>query len=197
MTDLTAPVHYLCISSANVDQHESVLRSVLRLQEKWIVKAEHADTLSGFLISALSFAELMGLIRGGSELWCSIGHSRLLAYCLITPPSEFTSLFKDEDRGRFFAEGDINFLETRYLFQVCTDKAISRKSVGSDLLGYLLKKVNCPLITDILTSPLNNSASIQFFKKNGFLEIGDLELAGYRDFGKLTSRVLIWNPENS
>jgi ribosomal protein S18 acetylase RimI-like enzyme len=150
-----------------------------------------------FLISAFDLQELNGLLESGAALILLERENELVGYSLITPIEEFTALYAPGSGDTFMPTTTIPIEKTDYLYQIAVAPKYSRRGFGYRLLELAKVHSQSGLLADILVQPLENSASIQFFEKNGFAECGTLILANYRDFGQLQSKVYLWTPSKN
>jgi ribosomal protein S18 acetylase RimI-like enzyme len=196
---MTAPEYRIITKASSHQDIQDIIPKILKIQGAWIVSRETSTPSRGFLISLFSQAELSSLIQKDGMLICAIHGTEILGYCLTTPISEFTELYQDS------ADGDLRttspFSATvgthRYLYQIATDPTQLGHGIGQGLLE-VAKQASAGLsfLTDVLTSPIENSASRRFFQKSGFIPVGELTLKSYRDFGELKSEVLEFTPRS-
>ena len=66
--------------------------------------------------------------------------------------------------------GDGNFI---YLIQIAIKKGYSNQGIGSKIMNFSFKKIDVPIISFVMKSPLRNEISINFHLKNGFQHFGD------------------------
>lgn len=177
-----------------VDICDRIIPKVLGLQGSLIASRDSTVQSSGFLISAFEPKELLNLVRSDGMLVCAISEHDLMGFCLTTPITEFTDLFENSDSGKFVAQEPLRLTPAnhRYLYQIAVTQSQAGKGTGKALLDFAKKKsTGVTLLTDVLTSPIENAASRRFFRKNGFKPVGELTLQSYRNFGELRSEVLL------
>ncbi|MFA6434507.1 MAG: GNAT family N-acetyltransferase [Elusimicrobiales bacterium] len=180
---------------------EAALRRIvgdtISVQSSLLVTRETAPEKSGFLISSFAPEELIRLVVENGKLVTARQSRRLVGYVLVTPISEFSSLLENDNNhasgGHFIPNKPVCFADFDYIYQIGVVRDASGMGVGGALLKRVMRETRKNLLTDILVSPISNKASLGFFIKNGFREAGLLELSEYRSFGKLKSKVLIWN----
>ncbi len=172
---------------------KELLEEILAIQGPLIAKRNSKNLDQGFLISAFTEIELRNIIQSGGHIHVAQMNQKTIAYILTCPIREFTDLITSSTQatGTLESNETIRFGDYRYLYQIAVAKNHARKGVNTQLLAYAKTIEQMPLLTDVLISPLDNDASVQFFKKNGFNSIGYLFLSSYRDFGELKSEVLV------
>jgi ribosomal protein S18 acetylase RimI-like enzyme len=186
---------YITLSSnTQAETFNRIIPEVLRLQQLLIASRANPAPKNGFLISSFDRTELLTLIHSDGALVCATQENELLGFCLTTPIREFTDLFQDANVGEFHAQESLRITQSshRYLYQIATAPSKTGTGIGQGLIEVVKSTSNgLPLLTDVLTSPIENAASRQFFRKNGFKPVGELTLKSYRDFGELRSEVLL------
>lgn len=178
-----------------LDKREDVIEEILSLQKQWIANRSSAQLENGFLISEFDPKELRQLLSNYGRLYyLSEENNKIDGYILMTPIKEFTDLISDPIKGVYDQKLDLISSKSQYLYQIAVRKEKFGLGIGSVLLNHVLQNSLGPIVTDVLTIPIRNEQSLRFFKRHHFVEAGELKLAEYRDFGKLVSQVLIWNP---
>ncbi len=194
---MTTPEYRIITRTTPHPDIQDIIPRVLKIQAAWIVSRENSTPSRGFLISSFSQAELSTLIQKDGMLVCAFRGTEILGYCLTTPISEFTELYQDSADGDLRTTSPFSATASthRYLYQIATDPTQLGHGVGQGLLE-VVKQASAGLsfLTDVLTSPIENSASRRFFQKSGFIPVGELTLKSYRDFGELKSEVLQYTP---
>lgn len=177
-------------SSRGLDQ---VVDRLLRIQESVVIARNHTPPANGFLISNLSARELHELLcAAGTSLYVASTADEVEGFCLVTDIQEFLALGRGGSTGAFHFPAPVSFRQADYLFQIGVSTAKSRAGTGTALVREAQKRHTTGLITDILVDPIENSASLAFFAKQGFEKVGELRIGQYRDFGQLISAVLLW-----
>jgi ribosomal protein S18 acetylase RimI-like enzyme len=193
---MTTPEYRVISRNSSTQEIQEVLPEILQIQSSWIISRETVAPKNGFLISSFSPEELSSLIQKDGMLVCAFRESEILGYCLTTPILEFTSLYEDSSEGDFHpsASQSISDSTHRYLYQIATTPSQIGLGVGQGLIEITqVASRGFALLTDVLTAPIENTASRRFFRKNGFKPIGELTLKSYRNFGELKSEVLQYN----
>ncbi len=194
---MTAPEHRIITRASSHPDIQDIIPRILKIQAAWIVSRETSTPSRGFLISSFSPAELSTLIQKDGMLVCAFRGTEILGYCLTTPITEFTELYQDSADGDLRTTSPFSATASthRYLYQIAIDPTQMGHGVGQGLLEVVKQVSNgLSLLTDVLTSPIENSASRRFFQKSGFIPVGELTLKSYRDFGELKSEVLQYTP---
>ncbi|MEO5971387.1 MAG: GNAT family N-acetyltransferase [Bdellovibrionia bacterium] len=187
------------ITDENLRELDKLALEILNLQENLIFeKSEYSDGVnSGFLISKFDLPELTKIVtEKKGVLFCALGiEGEVLGYCLTSAITEFQDLYHGQSAvGRVELTIDSSLaLKPRYLYQIAVRSDLRRSGVGIELLLAVKDKYPEGILTDILVSPINNEASLNFFRKQDFKMVGHLFLDSYRDFGQLVSEVFLWS----
>ncbi len=193
---MTTPEYRVISRNSSTQEIQEVVPKILQIQSSWIISRETVAPKTGFLISSFPPEELSSLIQNDGMLVCAFRESEIIGYCLTTPISEFTSLYEDASEGDFRPSEPQSVSDSthRYLYQSATTPSLAGVGVGQGLIEFTQgASKGFALLTDVLTAPIENTASRRFFRKNGFKPIGELTLKSYRNFGELKSEVLQYN----
>lgn len=195
--------------------NEEISNSVIRLQRENVrASATEPPHPDGFLIAVFTSEELEKLVdnphnclliarRGeeplGPPTQSPSSHAsdlsrtdpeEIIGFLLVTDQNEFDSQLRV---GKLSLDEKYDRLPRHYsyIYHVGIGKAYKRLSVGTALLNYAKALFPDGLISDVVDE---NFASLNFFKTNGFTQIGDFVIPVYRDYlGGFRTYVLYWN----
>jgi len=119
------------------------------------------------------------------------GEKQIVGFCLTTSIVEFTRQFSSSNEHcRFVSNLNRPIQDFVYLYQVVTLKEATRKGLGRQLIEAVLCYHKQSILANIVTSPLRNKSSLQFFKKMSFKTVGHLHVDHFRNYGALVSEVV-------
>jgi ribosomal protein S18 acetylase RimI-like enzyme len=136
-------------------------------------------------------AEVEGLYQEGGTFFLLRRKGAVLGFALTTGIGKFTEQFRSDSGGRLVTPKPLNLDEYVYLYQVAIRKGEEQRGLGGALVQHVQNYHTQPLLADVLTAPVPNLGSRFFFERLGFRKVGVLELDSYRDYGSLTSDVLV------
>lgn len=173
----------------------SLLEQILQIHDSVVISRSDVPPANGFLISRLTSCELDELLRAdATDVYIASTAEHMEGFCLVTHVHDLLDLCKDPAAGELHYTQPTSIAEADYLFQIAVMEQNSRAGIGSALVNVVKADHPNGLVADVLVEPVKNNASLAFFAKHGFETIGELHLARYRDFGKLVSNVLLWQP---
>lgn len=145
---------------------------------------------AGFLVGTLRPEALVAMLADGARLHTRYESGLLVGYMIVCPVRYLTGLFFDRCGGEYVPDAAVEFAEYEFLYQIAVDAGAGRRGVGSAMLREHLDRDGRGLVVDVVIQPHRNDASLGFFRKHGFREVGTLRLAAYDDAGPITTRVL-------
>lgn len=195
------------ISKFTAHAPTGVIEQVLEVKSQRLLA--HPDDASqhpgGFLVGTLDQEQISAFLREGGRLYVASIDDQCAGYLLSTSIDEFFGYFspdhqtetsKHQESAVFtpLAEHSdvlIRMQSDLFVYHVAVGRQFSRLRVGSLLMEKLfLDSPGKGFIADILTEPIHNGASMAFFKKHGFEDVGTIDYFGYKGFGDLKTRVL-------
>jgi hypothetical protein len=167
------------------------ISDVIDLQSGWYRASQTTQSQhDGFLATLFTPDELSNLFAKDGTLYVLYdANATALAFGLMLNIVEFTNQYAN-DRGEIKLSSALNLETFQYLYQLVVRRGHTRIGLGQRLLTAMLASTDCPVIADVISKPTFNKGSYEFFRSNGFEEVGTMELRGYRNFGPLTSIVL-------
>lgn len=169
----------------------SAVSGICSIQHDWRATPSTANAQDGFLVTEFAEEEVHDIFAGGSTFFLiHAGHS-LLGFALTTSIDEFTGQFTAAGQGQFLTSETLDLARYVYLYQIVIRRGAHRRGLGRMLMKEVLQNTASPILADVLSAPIPNTPSSLFFAQIGFKNVGEIRLNYYRDFGPLTSEVLI------
>ena len=187
------------------EKKDQIIDDVLQLQQSLIVdpflKEELPET--GFLLIKMQASYIQQLLEEkNGRIIASYNQNELMGYIILTEVSEFMELYQDPKIGSFECEVPLDSLETYfknqavgYIEQIAVKKEYAKKGIGNILVTICKNLAPDGLIADIFIDPIVNFASLAFFAKMGFYEIGTLSQKPKNNFFAHHTRVFCWLTE--
>jgi hypothetical protein len=183
------------ITEIRMDTAERLLTSALvnhliQIQKEWSnPRGRLHDRDEPFLATHLDPTELRMLVFSGGQLFILETPKRIVGFSLVTSIEEFRKQYAS-NRGDLVLSKPADLDRAVYLYQLVIRRGETRKGHGSKLLRAVTS-AHQEILADVVSKPCFNASSYEFFRANGFLDIGLLKLSSYRDFGALEPHVLL------
>lgn len=191
--------HTLHITDHTCFDKEDVVTKVLELQSSWQVNIREPQdvntSLEGFLFIRMTPAGLLDLldIRKAQIIWAE-EEGEFLGYLILTPMDEFFDLYINSPIRTFDCKIDHNiFLQEGLLYieQIAVRKQNAHQGIASSLLDVAKQLAPKGLVAAVLTEPFANLASLNFFLKNGFTQVGFLNCIECPEWPAYQTTILI------
>ncbi len=173
----------LHLSDKHSSDKKEVIDKLLDLQATWQVNIREMQPLEtaveGFLFVRMKSEELIHLLDAKEVkiLWAE-EEGELLGYLILTQMNEFFDLYVDSpirtfdchiDPATFSQEG------LHYIEQIAVKKEAVLQGIATRLLNEAKRLSPKGLVAAVLTKPFPNLASLRFFSRNGFINVGFLD----------------------
>lgn len=176
-------------NGSELDPHR--IRSLLALQRGWRADRHSAKPEEGFLATEFAAEEVRDLYDHGGTFFLLHRADAVVGFALTTDIGKFTEQYDGPGGGQLCLTEALDLPSFVYLYQVVIQRGEEQRGLGRRLVRQVLGHHRQPILADVLTAPVPNLGSSRFFAKLGFKKVGILTLGQYRDYGALTSEVLI------
>lgn len=166
-------------------------RCIISMQRGWRAGRDTANPQEGFLATEFAESEVQELYRERGAFFTIRKGGDVLGFALTTKIDKFIEQYDSAQGGQLSLSEPLDLSEYVYLYQIVIRKGEQQRGLGKRLIQQVQRHHTRPLLADILSSPIPNLGSSLFFGRLGFRRVGVLHLASYRDYGPLTSEVLI------
>ena len=184
-------VEICCQSNGNkLDPHR--VSRIIALQHGWRADRHTAKPEEGFLATEFAAEEVRELYAEGGTFFLLQRAGEVVGFALTTAIGKFTEQYDGPDLGHLRLTEALDLPSFVYLYQAVIQKGEQQRGLGRQLMRHVLRHHGQPMLADVLTAPVPNLGSIRFFARLGFKKVGDLTLGQYRDYGALTSDVLVF-----
>lgn len=168
-----------------------LIRSIISLQRGWQASRSTANPEEGFLATAFEEGEVLALYEDGGSFFIIRRGDEVVGFALTTGIEKFVEQYDAPAGGQLHLNEPLDLAKFVYLYQVVIQKGEQQRGLGTRLMQHVQRYHTQPLLADILSSPIPNIGSSVFFARLGFRKVGELNLSNYRDYGPLTSEVLV------
>ena len=168
-----------------------LIRSIISLQRGWQASRSTANSEEGFLATAFEEGEVLALYEDGGSFFIIRRSDDVVGFALTTGIEKFVEQYDAPAGGQLHLNEPLDLAKFVYLYQVVIQKGEQQRGLGTRLMQHVQRYHTQPLLADILSSPIPNIGSSVFFARLGFRKVGELNLSNYRDYGPLTSEVLV------
>ena len=168
-----------------------LIRSIISLQRGWQASRSTANPEEGFLATAFEEGEVLALYEDGGSFFIIRRGDEVVGFALTTGIEKFVEQYDAPAGGQLHLTEPLDLAKFIYLYQVVIQKGEQQRGLGTRLMQHVQRYHTQPLLADILSSPIPNIGSSVFFARLGFRKVGELNLSNYRDYGPLTSEVLV------
>ena len=168
-----------------------LIRSIISLQRGWQASRSTANPEEGFLATAFEEGEVLALYEDGGSFFIIRRSDDVVGFALTTGIEKFVEQYDAPAGGQLHLTEPLDLAKFIYLYQVVIQKGEQQRGLGTRLMQHVQRYHTQPLLADILSSPIPNIGSSVFFARLGFRKVGELNLSNYRDYGPLTSEVLV------
>lgn len=190
--DTTDPIVLeLYCQAAGRKLEPGLVRSIISLQRGWQASRSTAKPEEGFLATAFEASEVLALYEDGGSFFIIRRSNEVVGFALTTGIEKFVEQYDAPAGGQLRLAEPLDLAKFVYLYQVVIQKGEQQRGLGTRLMEHVQRYHTQPLLADILSSPVPNIGSSLFFARLGFRKVGELNLSNYRDYGPLTSEVLI------
>lgn len=190
--DTTDPISVELYSQAAASNLEpGLVRSIISLQRGWRVSRRAAQPEEGFLATEFAESEVHALYEDGGTFFVIRRGGDALGFALTTRIAEFTEQYDSAPGSKLHLSEPVDLAAFVYLYQIVIRKGEQQRGLGKHLMQHVQQHHKTPILADVLLSPVPNLGSKLFFTRLGFKSVGVLSLANYRDYGPLSSEVLI------
>lgn len=151
---------------------DTIIKDLLHLQSSLLYQ-EDSERENGFLLVMMTLEYISSLLENGeAKIITAYNDSSLIGYIILTPISVFKELYLDKNNG-FIEPLDQEALmllekESFYIEQIAVHPDHTRSGIGTLLINYCKSLPLKSLVADVFISPIENKASLSFFKKQGF-----------------------------
>lgn len=187
----------------DASNNEEIILGLLKLQSSLMLPpaSENPDLKwaeKGYLLIRTNPDFLRNLIHERkARVVAAFFGGELVGYAILTEISEFIKLYQNPLIGKieskFNIEEFIKKQNIKYVEQIAVKPGIKR-GIGSALLEKCKELSPEGLIADIFIKPIKNKASLLFFAKKGFIEVGTLKLEAGKGFVAHQTRIVLWSP---
>lgn len=130
----------------------------------------------GFLTVRMCEETLFDLLDKEGKIITARSNDRMVGYLLLSDCEDFLSWAENKKFESSWTIAQLRAflspLKVQYIDQIGVKHEYARLGVGTALVNKAQSMSEAGLITDILCAPHQNEASIAFFTKKGFVEIG-------------------------
>lgn len=190
--DTTDPIVLeLYCQAAGRKLEPGLVRSIISLQRGWQASRSTAKPEEGFLATVFEEGEVLALYEDGGSFFIIRRSNEVVGFALTTSIKKFVEQYDAPAEGQLRLAEPLDLAKLVYLYQVVIQKGEQQRGLGTRLLEHVQRYHTQPLLADILSSPVPNIGSSLFFARLGFRKVGELNLSNYRDYGPLTSEVLV------
>ncbi len=190
--DTTEPIVLELYGQASGRKLEpGLVRRIISLQRGWRAGRSTAKPEEGFLATAFEEGEALALFEDGGSFFIIRRSDDVVGFALTTSIKKFIEQYDAPASGQLHLAEPLDLAKFVYLYQVVIQKGEQQRGLGTRLMQHVQRYHTQPLLADILSSPIPNIGSSLFFARLGFRKVGELNLANYRDYGPLTSEVLV------
>lgn len=196
------------IIDSTTENKDEVIKEILSLQGALLANP-YADYLpetcetNGFILIKMTQEYVRDLLdKKHARIICANSSMQLLGYLILTDISEFMDLYHDSTIGFFESLMSVGRFEyyflsqsVGYIEQIAVKAGFSKMGIGKALVESCKDLIRTGLVTDVFIQPHINKASLAFFAKQEFVEIGTLHQEAKADFPAHQTRVLFWLPQ--
>lgn len=168
-----------------------MVRRIISLQRGWRASRSTAKPEEGFLATAFEEDEVLALYEDGGTFFIIRCSDDVVGFSLTTGMKKFLEQYEPPAGGELHLDEPLDLTKYVYLYQVVIQKGEQQRGLGTQLMQHVQRYHSQPILADVLSSPIPNIGSSLFFARLGFRKVGQLHLANYRDYGPLTSEVLV------
>lgn len=198
---------YIQISDAHSSNLDTVIAEVLLLQGTLIIDPHNENIPpefqeNGFLLIKMKDEYARNLLTAKQgKIIGAYSSGVLIGYVLLTEIDEFMSLYHDLAIGNFDCTMSLEEFEdyfahrqVGYIEQIAVRRGCAKRGVGAAMLKAAQELTPDGLVADVFIDPIVNSASLAFFSKSGFADIGILHQNAKPGFFAHQTRVFFWTP---
>jgi len=190
--DTTDPIVLeLYCQAAGRKLEPGLVQGIISLQRGWQASRITAKPEEGFLATAFEVSEVLALYEDGGAFFIIRRSNEVVGFALTTSIGKFVEQYDAPAGGQLRLAEPLDLTKFVYLYQVVIQKGEQQRGLGTRLMEHVQRYHTQPLLADILSSPIPNIGSSLFFARLGFRKVGELNLSNYRDYGPLTSEVLV------
>ena len=192
----------------NPASKEDLIRELLTLRQPLVVdfsEKELPDLASfyGFLFPPTTLDRVkLFFEKYEGKIITAYLDEELVGFLALTDASVFTELYHEPNYGSFDCTENLDTLEQDfltkrigYVTEIAVKTGYCKKGIGTSLLNAAKRLMPQGLVADIYLYPFANNASLSFFAKKKFREIGTLYLKHRDTLNALRTRVVYWTPD--
>jgi len=188
---------------------EDLLREILTLRHPLVVDFTEKElspiaSLYGFLFPPTTLERVKFFFeKYEGKIITAYLNEELVGFLALTNASVFTELSHDPNYGSFTCTENLvaleqDFLTKRigYVTEIAVKPGYYKKGIGTSLIHAAKRLMPQGLVADIFVYPFANNASLSFFAKKNFREIGVFHLKHPDTLSALRTRVVYWTPDS-
>ena len=181
------------VINKDAEQIEEIITEILEIQKSLLLPLEISEIplylQTGFLTIQMTHQYLLDFIQTGKFL-IAVHQNQIVAYLLLDQMEKYLNW---ADSNQFNSGVDLrSFQNIQYIDQIGVVPEFARQRIGTALIEQAKRLSPDGLLTDILSSPHCNHASLCFFAANGFLHIGTMQIKKTAKYQKHATSVMLW-----
>ncbi len=193
------------ITDKHSSDKEEVISNLLLLQHDWQIDiraySSQNDTGNGFLFVRMQPEFIHHLVEHKNAIIISASTDKeLVGYIILTDITEFFDLYMHTPIRTFECLVNQSVFEkyldehtVRYVEQIAVKRDQAHKGIGTNLLNKAKSMSPSGIVAAVLTKPVPNSASLDFFTKNQFIDMGTLNCMECPEWPAYQTQVLFWS----
>ena len=179
----------------NSEHIDETIAEILKVQQTLLLPLELTEipscAQSGFLTVQMTPQYLIEFLQTGRFL-IAVHQDQIVGYLLLDQIEQYLHWAEGK---RFDSEWDLQTLQTMgYIDQIAVAREFAKQGVGTALINSAKKLSERGLLTDILSAPYRNEASLRFFTARGFANIGTMYIEQTATSPPHATAVMLWLP---
>ncbi len=170
---------------------DSAIESMLHIQNELVVARSDAAPAQGFLITRWTAEETREILKFGM-LFLAQSEGEVAGYAVVVPGSSLVDSIHPEADHLQGTEAMRDLCSQPYFCRIGVKVARQRDGIGAVLVEAIKAHFPSGVFSLVLQWPHDNTASLRFFERQGFTQVGTLEVASFKDFGHKKSRIVQW-----
>jgi GNAT superfamily N-acetyltransferase len=174
---------------------EETIDAILEIQKSLLLPLELTEwpdiAETGFLTIEMTRTYLQELLHTGKFL-IAFYEERPVGYLLLDTIDSYLQWAE----GKYFAsDWDLQTLrEINYIDQIAVVRKYAKHGIGTALVDFAKKLSPQGILSDILSAPYPNQASMHFFAAQKFVELGILQVEKTARYPAHAVAIMLWLP---
>lgn len=196
----------LHITDKHSPDKEAVIADLLSLQQTWQIDIREKQPLqlaqNGFLFVRMKPEFIRDLIdnKNATIIWASCDET-FAGYLILTEITEFFDLYRDSPIRTFdclmpqgLFEKYLMANNVKYIEQIAVNRSLTHAGIGTALMNEAKGLSPKGLVAAVITQPIRNQASLEFFAGHTFAVMGHLNCVECLEWPAYQTRVFFWAP---